>query len=72
MKQLAAVGTVSTTFYKDPAELKSLTTGKIKAYATVQDNRYWHHTYNNGGIAQLRRFMQASSVSRSLSLGRGP
>jgi hypothetical protein len=38
IKQLAATGTVSTTFYKDHAEMKSLITGEIKAYATVENN----------------------------------
>ncbi|KAJ5842235.1 hypothetical protein N7534_012065 [Penicillium rubens] len=37
-KQLAATGTVSTTFYKDYTEMKSLTTSEIKAYATVENN----------------------------------
>ena len=66
IKQLAATGTVSTTFYKDHAEMKSLTTGEIKAYATVENNQYWLHTYN-GSIAQLCRFVQAHAISASRS-----
>ncbi|KAJ5517477.1 hypothetical protein N7527_009037 [Penicillium freii] len=40
IKQLAATGTISTTFYKDHAEIKSLTTSEIKAYTTIENNQY--------------------------------
>ncbi|KAJ5124498.1 uncharacterized protein N7515_008323 [Penicillium bovifimosum] len=63
MKQLAATGAV-TTFYKDHADIKDLSTGVTKAYATVQSNQYWLHTYY-GSIAQLCHFMRVDSITRS-------
>ncbi|OQE41636.1 hypothetical protein PENNAL_c0722G11228, partial [Penicillium nalgiovense] len=50
-----------TTFYKDYAEIKAVSTGEIKAYATMQNNQYWLHTYN-GSIAHLCRLARVKKT----------
>ncbi|KAJ5131490.1 uncharacterized protein N7515_007529 [Penicillium bovifimosum] len=63
MKQLATTGAV-TTFYKDHADIKDLSTGETKAYATMQSNQSWLHTYH-GSIAQLCHFVRVDSITHS-------
>ncbi|KAJ5497613.1 Reverse transcriptase RNA-dependent DNA polymerase [Penicillium fimorum] len=65
VKDLTDAGTVAITCYKNRAELKSVSTGEIKGYATVENNQYWLYTYNGAHVSQLRSLLDANSITRS-------